>query len=144
MKSDWELIRRDLRRSWGRVAPVLPKPPKPGKGRPREYEPIVIFEAFLKLLYEDRPLRAPLGASYPSPAPLRRELALWVTTGRFRAIWKEYLDASSGPAQKLWAEALLSAEPRRGGMDNRHLGLRRNSYWFIVAVEELRSRESRR
>ena len=137
-------MRQELRNSWPKVSVFVPKPPQTGVGRPREYPPEVLFEALLRTLFQGRPLRSPLGRPYPSPAPLHRELMFWIATGAFRGIWRAYLKASSAPVRAAWARALLEPKPGKRGMDNRHLALRRNSYWFIVAVEDLRSREGRR
>ena len=121
----WTDVRRRIREIWPKIEEFVPER-MPAPGHKFEYEDERVFEAMLKMVWDDHPMRKPLGYPYPTVHPLYRRIAVLVQSRALDAMWGGYLAKLSKDERQAWRDAFARIqEGRRGGVS---LGLA----WFEI------------
>ncbi len=112
----WTDVRRRIREIWPDIAKHVPDREKRSEGH-IEYGDDLVFEAMLKMIWDDQPMRKPLGAPYPTVHPLYRRIAVLVQSRALDKMWAGYLAKLSKDERQAWRDALARIqEGRRGGV----------------------------
>ena len=114
----WTVVQRRIREIWEKkkIAKLMPKR-KPAPGPKFEYEDERVFEAMLKMVWNDHPMRKPLGRPYPTVHPLYRRIAVLVQSRALDKMWAVYLRQLDKDERQAWREAFARIqEGRRGGI----------------------------
>ena len=123
----WTAVQRRICEIWEKkkIAKLIPKRTT-APGRKFEYEDELVFEAMLKMVWGDHPMRKPLGPPYPTVHPLYRRIAVLVQSRALDKMWASYLEELSKDELLAWRDAFARIqEGRRGGVS---LGLA----WFEI------------
>ena len=56
----WTVVQKRIQKTWPRITKLLPER-KPAPGPKFEYEDERVFEAMCKMVWDDHPMRKPLG-----------------------------------------------------------------------------------
>ena len=112
----WTDVRRRIRETWPEVAKHMPKR-KLAPGPKFEYEDERVFEAMLKMVWDDHPMRKPLGPPYPTVHPLYRRISVLVQSRALDKMWAVYLRQLDKDERQAWRDAFARIqEGRRGGV----------------------------
>ena len=124
---EWADIQKRICEIWEKkkIAKLMPKRTT-APGRKFEYEDELVFEAMLKMVWDDHPMRKPLGPPYTTVHPLYRRIAVLVQSRALDKMWAVYLRQLDKDERKAWRDAFARIqEGRRGGVS---LGLA----WFEI------------
>ena len=112
----WTDVRRRIRETWPEVAKHMPKR-KLAPGPKFEYEDERVFEAMCKMVWDDHPMRKPLGPPYPTVHPLYRRIAVLVQSRALDKMWAGYLRQLGKDERQAWRDAFARIqEGKRGGV----------------------------
>lgn len=123
----WTVVQRRIREIWEKkkIAKHVPKCTT-APGNKFEYPDERVFEAMLKMVWDDHPMRKPLGHPYPTVHPLYRRIAVLVQSRALDKMWAVYLRQLDKDERQAWRDAFARIqEGRRGGVS---LGLA----WFEI------------
>ena len=123
----WTVVQGRIREIWKKekIAKLMPKR-KPAPGHKFEYEDELVFEAMLKMVWDDHPMRKPLGRPYPTVHPLYRRIAVLVQSRALDKMWAVYLRQLDKDERQAWRDAFARIQKgKRGGVS---LGLA----WFEI------------
>lgn len=115
---EWADIQKRIREIWEKkkIAKLMPKRTT-APGRKFEYEDELVFEAMLKMVWDDHPMRKPLGHPYPTVHPLYRRIAVLVQSRALDKMWAVYLRQLDKDERKAWRDAFARIqEGERGGV----------------------------
>ena len=112
----WTDVRRRIRETWPEVAKHMPKR-KLAPGPKFEYEDERVFEAMCKMVWDDHPMRKPLGRPYPTVHPLYRRIAVLVQSRALDKMWAVYLKQLGKDERQAWRDAFARIQKgKRGGV----------------------------
>ena len=112
----WAAVRRLIRQIWPKIAMHVPKRKKRSEGY-ISYEDELVFEAMLKMVWDDHPMRKPLGPPYPTVHPLYRRIAVLVQFRALDRLWAGYLKQLDKDERQAWPDAFARIqEGKRGGV----------------------------
>ena len=112
----WTAVRRRSREIWPKIGRHVPERGKQSEGH-IEYPDKLVFEAMLKMVWDDRPMRKPLGHPYPTVHPLYRRIAVLVQSRALDKMWAVYLRQLDKDECQAWRDAFARIqESRRGGV----------------------------
>ena len=121
----WTVVQRRIREIWPKIEGLVPEREKLSEGR-IVYKDRLVFEAMLKMVWDDHPMRKPLGPPYPTVHPLYRRIAVLVQSRALDKMWAGYLRQLGKDERQAWRDAFARIqEGRRGGVS---LGLA----WFEI------------
>ena len=134
----WTVVQRRIREIWPKIEGLVPEREKLSEGR-IVYKDRLVFEAMLKMVWDDHPMRKPLGRPYPTVHPLYRRIAVLVQSRALDKMWAVYLAELSKDERQAWKDAFARIQKgRRGGVS---MGLA----WFEImrrgVVRRLRTRK---
>ena len=133
----WTVVQRRIREIWPKIEGLVPEREKLSEGR-IVYKDRLVFEAMLKMVWDDHPMRKPLGRPYPTVHPLYRRIAVLVQSRALDKMWAVYLAELSKDERQAWRDAFARIqEGRRGGVS---LGLA----WFEIMRRAVVRRPRRR
>ena len=116
MVMTWIELRRSIRETWSEVAKHVAKRTT-APGHKFKYEDERVFEAMLKMVWDDHPMRKPLGRPYPTVHPLYRRIAALVQSRALDKMWAVYLKQLGKDERQAWRDAFARIqEGRRGGV----------------------------
>jgi hypothetical protein len=114
------------------IAPLLESwPENIFAGIDRKYRDRQVFIAILRILWENHPLRKPLGGGYPGVHPIHTMLHFWTKEGCLRKMWSAYLGGLSESELEAWAD-------RFNAPNSRWMKARRRTSWYVPLSRELR------
>lgn len=112
----WTAVRSRTREIWPKIAKHVPEQVT-APGHKFEYPDELIFEAMCKMVWDDHPMRKPLGPPYPTVHPLYRRIAVLVQSRALDKMWAGYLKQLDKNERKAWRDAFARIrEGRRGGV----------------------------
>ncbi len=112
----WTDVRRRIREIWPKIEEFVPER-MPAPGHKFEYEDELVFEAMLKMVWDDHPMRKPLGHPYPTVHPLYRRIAVLVQSRALDRMWAVYLRQLDKDERKAWRDAFARIQKgKRGGV----------------------------
>ena len=112
----WTDVRRRIREIWPKIECHVPER-MVAPGHKYEYSDELVFEAMCKMVWDDHPMRKPLGSSYPTVHPLYRRIAVLVQSRALDKMWVGYLKQLDKDERKAWRDAFARIrEGRRGGI----------------------------
>lgn len=112
----WTAVRRRIRQIWPDIEKYVPDREKRSEGH-IEYKDMYVFEAMLKMVWDDHPMRKPLGSPYPTVHPLYRRIAVLVQSRALDKMWAGYLKRLSKDEKQAWRDAFARIqEGGRGGV----------------------------
>ena len=112
----WTDVRRRIRETWSEVAKHVPEH-MTAPGRKFEYEDELVFEAMCKMVWDDHPMRKPLGPPYPTVHPLYRRIAVLVQSRALDKMWAVYLKQLDKDERQSWRDAFARIQNgERGGV----------------------------
>ena len=112
----WLAVRKRIRETWSEVAKHVPER-MTAPGRKFEYEDERVFEAMCKMVWNDHPMRKPLGYPYPTVHPLYRRIAVLVKSRALDKMWDVYLRQLDKDERQAWRDAFARIqEGERGGV----------------------------
>ena len=121
----WIAVRRRIRQVWPTIERHVPEREKRSTVH-IEYEDMLVFEAMLKMVWDDHPMRKPLGPPYPTVHPLYRRIAVLVQSRALDKLWAVYLRQLDKDERQAWKDAFERIQKgTRGGVS---LGLA----WFEI------------
>ena len=121
----WTVVQRRIREIWPKIEGLVPEREKLSEGR-IVYKDRLVFDAMLKMVWDDHPMRKPLGPPYPTVHPLYRRIAVLVQSRALDKMWAVYLRQLDKDERQAWRDAFARIqEGRRGGVS---LGLA----WFEI------------
>lgn len=133
----WTVVQRRIREIWPKIEGLVPEREKLSEGR-IVYKDRLVFEAMLKMIWDDHPMRKPLGHPYPTVHPLYRRIAVLVQSRALDKMWASYLEELSKDELLAWRDAFARIqEGRRGGVS---VGLA----WFEILRRGVVRRPRRR
>ena len=133
----WIAVRRRIRQVWPTIERHVPEREKRSRVH-IEYVDMLVFEAMLKMVWDDHPMRKPLGPPYPTVHPLYRRIAVLVQSRALDKLWAGYLGELRNDELLAWKDAFERIqEGRRGGVS---LGLA----WFEIMRRGVVQRPRRR
>lgn len=106
------------------------RPRKSPAGVDRVYGNREVFIAILRILWDNHPIRKPLGNGYPGVHPVHERLHYWAEHGYLQKIWSTYLAGLSKSELTAWAERFNAPTPPRTGN-------RRHAFWYVEMIREL-------
>lgn len=112
----WANVRRRIREIWPRIKQHVSDREKRSEGHTR-YGDELVFEAMLKMLWDDHPMRKPLGHPYPTVHPLYRRITVLVQSRALDKLWAAYLKRLSKDELQERTDAFARIqEGERGGI----------------------------
>ena len=112
----WTVVQSRILEIWPKIEGLMPKR-MTAPGHKFEYEDERVFEAMLKMVWDDHPMRKPLGPPYPTVHPLYRRIAVLVQSRALDKMWAVYLRQLGKDERQAWRDAFLRIkEGRRGGV----------------------------
>lgn len=112
----WTVVQRRIREIWPKIEEFVPEREKLSEGR-IVYKDRLVFEAMLKMVWDDHPMRKPLGHPYPTVHPLYRRIAVLVQSRALDKMWAVYLRQLDKDELLAWRDAFARIqEGRRGGV----------------------------
>ena len=112
----WLAVRKRIRETWSEVAKHVPER-MTAPGHKFEYPDERVFEAMCKMVWDDHPMRKPLGHPYPTVHPLYRRIAVLVQSRALDKMWAVYLKQLDKDERQAWRDAFARIqEGRRGGV----------------------------
>ena len=121
----WTEVRRRIREIWPKIEGLVPERTT-ARGHKFEYEDERVFEAMLKMVWDDHPMRKPLGRPYPAVHPLYRRITVLVQSRALDKMWAVYLRQLDKDERQAWRDAFTRIrEGERGGVS---MGLA----WFEI------------
>lgn len=112
----WTDVRRRIREILPKIAEHVPDREKRSEGH-IDYEDELVFEAMLKMIWDDHPMRKPLGRPYPTVHPLYRRIAVLVQSRALDKLWAGNLKHLDKEERQAWRDAFARIqEGRRGGV----------------------------
>ena len=123
----WTVVQRRIREIWEKkkIAKLMPKRTT-APGYKFKYEDERVFEAMCKMVWDDHPMRKPLGHPYPTVHPLYRRIAVLVQSRALDKMWAVYLKQLGKDERQAWRDAFVRIQKgKRGGVS---LGLA----WFEI------------
>ena len=112
----WTVVQRRIREIWPKIEEFVPAR-MTAPGHKFEYEDERVFEAMLKMVWDDHPMRKPLGHPYPTVHPLYRRIAVLVQSRALDKMWAVYLRQLDKDERQAWRDAFARIqEGRRGGI----------------------------
>ena len=122
---EWPVVQKRIHKIWKKIAKHVPEREKRSEGR-IVYKDRLVFEAMCKMVWDDHPMRKPLGHPYPTVHPLYRRIAVLVQSRALDKMWAVYLRQLGKDERQAWRDAFARIqEGRRGGVS---LGLA----WFEI------------
>ena len=122
---EWPVVQKRIRKIWKKIAKHVPKRGKQADSH-IEYDDERVFEAMCKMVWDDHPMRKPLGHPYPTVHPLYRRISVLVQSRALDKMWAGYLAELDKGERQAWRDAFARIqEGRRGGVS---LGLA----WFEI------------
>lgn len=126
----WPVVQKRIRHIWPKIAKHVPER-MVAPGHKFEYSDELVFEAMLKMVWDDHPMRKPLGRPYPTVHPLYRRIAVLVQLRALDRMWAGYLKQLGKDERQAWRDAFARIqEGERGGVS---VGLA----WFEIMRREL-------
>ncbi len=112
----WTVVQRRIREIWPAIERHVPERDKRSKVH-IEYRDMLVFEAMLKMVWDDHPMRKPLGLPYPTVHPLYRRIAVLVQSRALDKMWAVYLKQLDKDERQAWRDAVARIqEGERGGV----------------------------
>ena len=112
----WTVVQRRIREIWPKIEGLVPEREKLSEGR-IVYKDRLVFEAMLKMVWDDHPMRKPLGPPYPTVHPLYRRIAVLVQSRALDKMWAVYLRQLDKDERKAWRDAFARIQKgKRGGV----------------------------
>ena len=112
----WTDVRRRIRETWPEVAKHVPEH-MTAPGPKFVYSDERVFEAMCKMVWDDHPMRKPLGHPYPTVHPLYRRIAVLVQSRALDKMWAVYLRQLDKDERKAWRDAFARIQKgKRGGV----------------------------
>jgi hypothetical protein len=145
--ASWRDICTEFRSIWPDIEHLVPTPEyEAGPRRPREYTARLTFEAFLKVIWQSRPLRKSFGPPYPPATSLHRDLSYWFQKRALQKLVREYVKRVSHDVYETWLDRVSNESSNRGQyrLAPRQAAQRRNAYWMIVFRNALEKEGKRR
>ena len=133
----WLAVRKRIRETWSEVAKHVPER-MTAPGRKFEYEDELVFEAMLKMVWDDHPMRKPLGHPYPTVHPLYRRIAVLVQSRALDKMWAVYLKQLGKDERQAWRDAFARIQKGRRG------GISPGLAWFEIMRRGLEGRRGKR
>ena len=113
-------VQRRIREIWEKkkIAKHVPKRTT-APGHKFEYPDERAFEAMCKMVWDDHPMRKPLGHPYPTVHPLYRRISVLVQSRALDKKWAGYLAELSKDELLAWDEAFARIrDGKRGGVSS--------------------------
>lgn len=112
----WTDVRRRIREIWPKIAQHVPERESQAASR-FAYGDELVFEAMCKMIWDDHPMRKPLGRPYPTVHPLYRRIAVLVQSRALDKMWAGYWAKLSKDERQAWRDAFARIqEGKRGGV----------------------------
>ena len=112
----WPAVKKRIRQIWPKIAKHVPER-MVAPGHKYEYSDELVFEAMCKMVWDDHPMRKPLGSPYPTVHPLYRRIAVLVQSRALDKMWVGYLKQLDKDERKTWRDAFARIQKgRRGGV----------------------------
>ena len=112
----WTVVQRRIREIWPKIEGLVPEREKRSEGR-IVYKDRLVFEAMLKMVWDDHPMRKPLGPPYPTVHPLYRRITALVQSRALDKMWAGYLKQLAKDERQAWRDAFARIrEGQRGGI----------------------------
>ena len=112
----WTVVQRRIEKTWPKIKGLVPEREKQSEGR-IVYKDRRVFEAMLKMVWDDHPMRQPLGHPYPTVHPLYRRIAVLVQSRALDKMWAVYLKQLDKDERQAWRDAFARIQAgRRGGV----------------------------
>ena len=112
----WTVVRRRIRKIWPKIKKYVPEHTT-SPGHKYEYSDELVFEAMLKMVWDDHPMRKPLGRPYPTVHPLYRRIAVLVQSRALDKMWASYLAELDKGERQAWRDAFARIrDGQRGGI----------------------------
>ena len=112
----WTVVQKRIRETWSEVAKHVPERTT-APGHKFEYSDQLVFEAMCKMVWDDHPMRKPLGPPYPTVHPLYRRIAVLVQSRALDKMWAVYLKQLDKDVRQSWRDAVARIQKgERGGV----------------------------
>ena len=112
----WTDVRRRIREIWPEIECHVPER-MVVPGHKFEYTDELVFEAMCKMVWDDHPMRKPLGPPYPTVHPLYRRITALVQSRALDKMWAGYLKQLAKDERQAWRDAFARIrEGQRGGI----------------------------
>ncbi len=133
----WSDVRKRIVEIWPEIKRHVPERSKKSNGH-IIFDDRLVFEAALKLVWQDKPMNKSLGHPYPTVHPLYRRIAVLVHTRAIDKLWAGYLKRLDEKELEAWRKAFaVSQAGQRGGIG---VGLA----WYEIMRRGLEDRMDRR
>ena len=112
----WPDVQMRIRQIWPKIVKHMPER-MAAPGHKFEYSDELVFEAMCKMVWDDHPMRKPLGRPYPTVHPLYRRIAVLVQSRALDKMWGGYLKQLDKVEREAWRDAFARIrEGQRGGI----------------------------
>ena len=112
----WLAVQNRIRQIWPKIAKHVPER-MVAPGHKFEYSDELVFEAMLKLVWDNRPMNIPLGRPYPTVHPLHRRITALVQSRAIDRLWAGYLAELDKDERRAWRDAFARIqEGEKGGI----------------------------